>query len=533
MKKSISTLLILVCLMLHLKVNAQNSKVETRYKKVSFEEVLLDIYDSTKSGPIEYKNLEFTFPKSPWHWLRVRVPEAKMDSFGRYIVDKSLIFKNCKFQSNTIKQFSFTKVVELYNCEGYLNINNCYINGYQYWGSGETNKSFSFEDNLVNYVTISITNNGKDGRFPSRFEFKNNIVLKGGGISGNDFDEVVVSGNKFGSKEIPMKSQTEDSSQFQYNGRIIRNNGVNIGFSFENAKDITVEDNTGFTDNDFRINNSNSSNIQIINNTMPSLQITNSRFEERLIIKGNDFTKRFGFTKTILPEFFVDINWEQIKNLKLNIIRPTYARDYNGYPYFGENEIELGNNDAFLELLDLHAKLYHNYKSKADIYAANGVYSKLQELYTGKYKYQYDQYGGLNNFFRWKLNQLLKFYINYGTDPARALVVSFYILLIFAIFYFFFPSEWDTISKKQLFNKLKSAIVEKEKGIGKTIYRVSGLFLLSLVNSLTLSLNAFVTLGFGTIPTKGIARYICVIEGFIGWFLLSLFTVALINQVIF
>jgi hypothetical protein len=37
-------------------------------------------------------------------------------------------------------------------------------------------------------------------------------------------------------------------------------------------------------------------------------------------------------------------------------------------------------------------------------------------------------------------------------------------------------------------------------------------------------------LGFGNIPTKGVARYICIIQGFIGWFLLSIFTVALINQ---
>lgn len=56
---------------------------------------------------------------------------------------------------------------------------------------------------------------------------------------------------------------------------------------------------------------------------------------------------------------------------------------------------------------------------------------------------------------------------------------------------------------------------------------------LSFINAFTLSLNSFVTLGFGTIPTKGLARYVCIIQGFLGWFLLSLFSVALINQVIF
>ena len=59
-----------------------------------------------------------------------------------------------------------------------------------------------------------------------------------------------------------------------------------------------------------------------------------------------------------------------------------------------------------------------------------------------------------------------------------------------------------------------------------------GILLLSLLNALTLSLNAFVTLGFGTIPTTGVPRYLCIVQGFLGWFLLSIFTVALINQVL-
>ena len=56
--------------------------------------------------------------------------------------------------------------------------------------------------------------------------------------------------------------------------------------------------------------------------------------------------------------------------------------------------------------------------------------------------------------------------------------------------------------------------------------------LVRLLNALTLSINAFTTLGFGNIPTQGLARYIAIMQGFIGWFLLSLFSVALINQVL-
>jgi hypothetical protein len=53
-----------------------------------------------------------------------------------------------------------------------------------------------------------------------------------------------------------------------------------------------------------------------------------------------------------------------------------------------------------------------------------------------------------------------------------------------------------------------------------------------LLDACTVSLNAFSTLGFGDIPLRGIGKYLAVLEGFIGWFLLSIFSVALISQVI-
>ena len=64
-----------------------------------------------------------------------------------------------------------------------------------------------------------------------------------------------------------------------------------------------------------------------------------------------------------------------------------------------------------------------------------------------------------------------------------------------------------------------------------TIY---GLYLFSFraFNSLFLSLNTFTTLGFGEIPVKGIGRYLAILEGFLGWFLLSIFSVSLISQIL-
>jgi hypothetical protein len=122
--------------------------------------------------------------------------------------------------------------------------------------------------------------------------------------------------------------------------------------------------------------------------------------------------------------------------------------------------------------------------------------------------------------------------VRYGTDPARAIVISIYIIIAFGVFFFFFPSDWDVTSKKRLIENFKDFIHKNEKGYIKPFFILVGGFILSLINAITLSLNAFITLGFGNIPTHGIARYFCVLEGFLGWFLLSIFTVAMINQVL-
>jgi hypothetical protein len=45
-------------------------------------------------------------------------------------------------------------------------------------------------------------------------------------------------------------------------------------------------------------------------------------------------------------------------------------------------------------------------------------------------------------------------------------------------------------------------------------------------------LNSFVVIGFGALPEKGLAMYICIIEGIIGWFLLTIFTITLFSQVL-
>ena len=79
---------------------------------------------------------------------------------------------------------------------------------------------------------------------------------------------------------------------------------------------------------------------------------------------------------------------------------------------------------------------------------------------------------------------------------------------------------------------------KKEKyWIGSLTFLLTLTYIIYLVftralNSVVLSINAFSTLGFGQIPVRGFTKYVAIIEGFIGWFLLSIFLVSVLSQMI-
>lgn len=202
-------------------------------------------------------------------------------------------------------------------------------------------------------------------------------------------------------------------------------------------------------------------------------------------------------------------------------------------PYKAVTNDAIENNYLFSELINCYNKLYKVYKERGDLQSANECYAEMKDLATKQLHVQYSGDPSLKRFFRWQLANIVRIYTNHGTDPALAIVISFWVVVVFAVFYFFFPSDWDTSSKAKLIEDYSIFIQKNDKGYFFPFLKLARGFLLSFMNALTLSLNAYTTLGFGNIPTHGIARYACVLEGFIGWFMLSIFTVALINQVLF
>lgn len=244
-----------------------------------------------------------------------------------------------------------------------------------------------------------------------------------------------------------------------------------------------------------------------------SVQLLNNSFNKKLALDLNEI-KNTSY-----------LSLSSLKKLDFGILEGDF--------YKASTPDEIKNEYLYKKLIFTYKLLYDHFKEVGDIASANETYVKIREIENQKLRFLRKMNPSFKNYFDYNLNRLLKFYTNYGTDPARALIVSIYILLGFAVFYFFFPSDWDITSKTLLKQKLNDFLQKNERGYLKPFLSLCLIFLISVINSITLSLNAFTTLGFGNIPTKGVARYVCIIQGFLGWFLLSVFTVALFNQVQF
>src|SRR3990167_7263473 len=151
------------------------------------------------------------------------------------------------------------------------------------------------------------------------------------------------------------------------------------------------------------------------------------------------------------------------------------------------------------------------------------------------------------DFFKWKMNDFLRIFCDYGTNPVKSMIWSFYVVFGFGLLYFLIPYDYAALMDKS--RKLKNIkkqeteeLPEMPVTINENTPKKSSLFkrifgfiyktLLRIFDSFILSLNLFTSLGFGSIEVSGLLLYIAVIEGFIGWFLLSIFSVSLISQVL-
>lgn len=381
--------------------------------------------------------------------------------------------------------------------------------------------------------------------------------------------------------------------------------------------------------------------VTIIGHELTQFRIKNNVFSDETLPMFGTMIKDGALSYEIIENDFrnliittLDFNnptlrfdWDQ--NKKGIASQPSYDAAYNRKfqtqehkkPYFTSfvedylDNLRIKAPNTFRLETKLLGSIYNKYKQEHDSEFANKVYIELKDLETERLAYLHQENRSFKSYFSWKINQFLKIFSAYGTEPARAITMSVYVVLAFALIYLFFPNHWDSHGKNRIvdrysfflkymkrdagmhdvyleeklpellaYDEYKNLIESSGKDIPKffqatalPIYKwaisstkitasllskvdvvkgtwselpqskrpwksilLTGAFLIALLydifikmlNALMLSINTFTTLGFGEIPIKGLPRYLAIIQGFIGWFMLTIFSVSLISQLL-
>ena len=390
----------------------------------------------------------------------------------------------------------------------------------------------------------------------------------------------------------------------------------------------------------FTKNNVFNSFIRILVFKTKQLEISNNIFfknsnliiqnSQKLELQQNQFNNTVAFEIDQIP-IDTKIEWKQFSDKLINW--EGYRLDYIYRRDILKTQRQIDNwlqpdliekykeenifkrKESYLDEVRLRSKFLKFFQDIYDLEAENSVYTDLKDLETKRFEFVYNDNPSFKSFFTWKINQFLKIFSGYGTEPARAVVFSLYVILFFTFIYLLFPNSWDSLGKKRLMHRfeffqkylrrkdgmhsiyledkqdeissyedfktnlekahlelpsffitwskplynasmfssrlkarfLKTTDVLKGKwkdlspkqkrwkniqiGFLLTLGLVYDLFIKAL-NALMLSINTFTTLGFGEIPIKGLPRYLAIIQGFIGWFMLTIFSVSLISQLL-
>ena len=420
------------------------------------------------------------------------------------------------------------------------------------------------------------------------------------------------SGNKISSKNryslITLSISNIDNIEIEDND--FDGNGL-VDMYLSNASSGTLNNNNF---NEFRVNL-----IKESKNKLQLFETENNTFKKPPLLSVNQFSttdvynwNQWKNSVSAIDGFYTYLDNLMVKDDRLEFgVLSKNDSIFNAYQTVHRHQIE----KSYKFEMKLLGQFYDFYKLQHDSDYANQVYIEFKNLETKRSKYIYKQNPNFDSFFNWKINQFLKIFSGYGTNPSLSIIFSLYVIFIFAFVYMLFPNNWETGKKNKLMNRLQffTKYFRQDEGIREIYeeerqhdvmsytefrdymhhskkeipnffiwltrpiyyfssynYKITGrvlkytdilkgrwvdlpkrkkaitsiiigswMFLLILIdvlikflNALTLSINTFTTLGFGEIPIKGLPRYLAIIQGFIGWFMLTIFSVSLISQLL-
>ena len=232
--------------------------------------------------------------------------------------------------------------------------------------------------------------------------------------------------------------------------------------------------------------------------------------------QNKDVNVYFNYLMNVFLREFCDYGTNPLKSIYISVwVIISFGLVYFISPFRINYDKSEGNAPTTIYgKLSMYARYFSEENSLKNIYleyVPSGVPNNDAKKYADLIEAKRES---LPSFFSW-----VSFPLAWWQKLKHKIVLKFY------DFIDEFPTHWYHFTKTQ---KIKASLV-----FGMLIMLDFFYFIVvRIIDSFTLSLNVFSTLGFGEVPVKGVIRYLTVIEGFVGWFLLSIFSVALISQII-
>jgi hypothetical protein len=246
--------------------------------------------------------------------------------------------------------------------------------------------------------------------------------------------------------------------------------------------------------------------------------LTNTSVNDKIDVEHTLFNKGISLESTSLPEQNCDIRWPYVADGNIFILEGIRRFD-------AKTRLVDSVEGDYHALVKSYSQLLRAYKNNGDQESYNACYIEMKDTQTKRCAYMYQKAPSINSYFEWKLNRFLKLFCDYGTNPVKSLIFSLMIILFFGMMYVIFPSnEGEKVNLKLIWRGLT-----KSRKMRRTELNLLGN---QILEAFALSMNAFVTLGYGDMPARGISRYLAVLEGLTGWFLLSIFSASLISQIL-
>jgi hypothetical protein len=447
---------IVLCLLSFFKLVAQD---QTQYKEYSYTE-LFQMIEDEEDSVFELKNALIIPDGKSDITYKAEINFADWSGFiypkkDSTIIDKALILNNMNFSpeagiENQKTWYKILSYIHFKRSVTLINVSNFMVAGSTF----EEHVSVTYDREGLPSINHLSNNLG----YQQLFWLSDSHFLKGIDVGayqiGQDrlnFQFLLTS-----SKIYPSPSKFD---QFIYHTYIYFNNIYNfnlIGNQFIGKGAV-------------RLNVSEPSESEIVGNTFEEqyvilmiLDLPNSIIK----IADNKFGAIVGLDFKGISEN-TSLDWEQLKgkttvfsslstalsltNKEDSLITNDWTK-LESLDYYA-NILAIENTQAYKAEQKLKGQLFKHYKNQNDNEFANAVYIESKDLETKRLAFLYRNTPTFKTFFSWKINQFLRVFSAYGTEPARAIIFSVYVIIAFALIYLFFPNHWDAHGKDRILHR--------------------------------------------------------------------------------